>query len=198
MTVSIPCSICLLILGCLVFTRNAYVLSRNEGVEFRKEQATETLLGARPGGGSHRAGGFYAMAASRARFPDTFLRILGAGGKQPGKSAAPRPPLGALAWGKRKFRVTHCHGGARSLRRAREHSGPLVFTSLPRRTSERRPGARQHSFFAESQPGPGEGSPMPPPEPRRLPPETGLVPPKGAVLRGCSQGQATAGCLSIA
>lgn len=27
--------------------------------------------------------------------------------------------MGTLAWGKRKFRVTHCHGGALSLRRAR-------------------------------------------------------------------------------
>lgn len=138
------------------------------------------------------------MTASRARFPDTFLRILGAGGKQPGKSAAPRPPLGALAWGKRKFRVTHCHGGALSLHRARHTrdlwcsghclagrlNGDLALASI---ASSQKASQVQGRGPASSQVQ-GRGPPCLPPTPAAFPQRLGLFRQRalfsGAAARG--------------
>lgn len=79
MTISIPCSICRLILGCLVFTRKAYVLSRNLEAEFKTRSVHvwhNILLSVGQSRDSHLTCRFYSFLAPLTAKPHQISRNI--------------------------------------------------------------------------------------------------------------------------
>lgn len=154
---SIPCSICLLILGCLVFTRKAYVLSRNLEAEFKKRSVHvwhNILLSVGQSSDSQLTCRFYSFLAPLTVKPHQISRNIQR------RKQAPLCCTVSLLSGKSSLSEMRTeppwkHAAQRAEVR---NMGWLVFLSLPCWIFKQRPDCRQHAVICKTkhQPSPGK------------------------------------------